>query len=115
MKKLLLLISIIALAVFLTPPYRSNAEKSPAKHEARFRKAKKPNHDEYIVVLDRETPASEVEPVANGLAQSHGGSLMGVFRYAIKGFGVRMPEGAAKALAKDPRVILVEENAQVEQ
>ena len=114
MKKLLLLISLLGLPVFLIPTDTSNAEQSPAKHEAKFRKAKKPKHGEYIVVLNEQTPASEVEGIANELAHTHGGDLMGVLRHAIKGFGVRMSEGAAKQLAKDPRVILVEENAQSE-
>ncbi|MDX6501475.1 MAG: aqualysin 1 [Blastocatellia bacterium] len=115
MKKLFVLFALIlAVATLLTLPFSSRAEKSPEKHEAKFRKAKKPKHDEYIVVLNNETPVSEVEAIANRLAHSHGGSVMGVFRHAIKGFGVRMSEGAAKALANDPRVLLVEENAQSE-
>lgn len=114
MKKLLLLICLVPLGVLLTPSYPSHAEKSAAIHEARFRKAKKPKHNEYIILLQRETPDSEIDEIANSLANSYGGSVMGIVRHAVKGFGVRMTEGAAKTLAKDPRVILIEENAQSE-
>lgn len=114
MKKFLLTLALISAVAFLLPLSPSQAQKPPAKHVAKFIRAKRPKNNEYIVVLNRETPSSEVEATANGLARLHGGRLMGVLRNAIKGFGIRMPEAEAKALSNDPRVESVEENAQSE-
>jgi subtilisin family serine protease len=115
MKKPMLLISLLALAVFMAPPYPSRAEKPAPKQQTKFKKAKKARPGEYIVVLQQGIADSEIEAIADSLTRSHGGNLMGpVLRHAIKGFGVRMSEGAAKLLADDPRILQVEENAQSE-
>lgn len=99
----MLLISLLALAVFMAPPYLSRAEKPAPKQPTKFKKAKKARPGEYIVVLQQGIADSEIEAIADSLTRSHGGNLMGpVLRHAIKGFGVRMSEGAAKLLADDP-------------
>ena len=114
MKKLLVVIALVTAGVFLISLFPSQAQQSAAKHLAKFIKAKRPVNNEYIVVLRKEIPSSDVEPVAAALTRLHGGSLMGVFHHALKGFGIRMPEAAAIALANNPQVESVEENAQSE-
>lgn len=114
MKKLLYSLALIAAVAFLIPQFPSHAQKSPDKPVTKFRKAKKPIKNEYIVVLRNDIPKGDVEPMANALARLHGGRLMGVFQHALKGFGIRLPEAAAKALANHPQVEFVEENAQSE-
>lgn len=68
----------------------------------------------YLVVLRDDTPAGQVEKVARGLARAHGGSAVAFYRHALRGFAARLSERAAEALARDPRVALVEEDAVVE-
>ena len=68
----------------------------------------------YLVVLRDDTPSGQVEKVAHGLARAHGGSAVATYRHALRGFAARLSEQAAEALARDPRVALVEEDAPVE-
>ncbi len=68
----------------------------------------------YLVMLRDDTPAGQVEKVARGLARAHGGSAVALYRHALRGFAARLSERAAEALARDPRVALVEEDAVVE-
>lgn len=111
MKNFLLSLALIAAGVLLLPPFQSQAQKSSVNHASKILKAKRPIAGEYIVVLRKDMPWGEVEPTANALARMHGGRLMGIFRHALKGFGIRLPERAAQALANNPQVEFVEENA----
>ncbi|MFY1702777.1 S8 family peptidase [Micromonospora sp. WMMA1923] len=71
----------------------------------------------YLVRL-RDTPASasagaadtEVTRVADRLRARYGGTVGHVWRNALKGFEVRLPERAARRLAADPAVAAVEQN-----
>src|SRR3989442_7315952 len=49
--------------------------------------------------------------IAGKLGSAHVGKLLNVYRKALKGFSISMPETAAIALSQDPRVLYVEENA----
>lgn len=74
--------------------------------------------DSYIVQLN--VARSEVEQVARELVQTHGAQFERVrgrdslFSNGLKGFGARMSSAVADAVAQDPRVALVEENAVVD-
>jgi len=69
--------------------------------------------DQYIVVLRDNTPGRDVDSVAAEMAQGHGGTIGHVYRHALKGFSIRLPEAAALALSHDPRVEYVEEDGEV--
>jgi subtilisin family serine protease len=66
----------------------------------------------YIVRL-RTSSASEVADTAARLAADHGGSVVDVYRHAIRGFAVRMSESDARALARDPEVAAVDQDGVV--
>ena len=122
--RLLVALMLVALTVpFIT--WRSsnaapeNASQSPAPPQSQDRKldnklhrVAKPIRDQYIVVLNRDTPAEQVDPIANELVGRHGGTTRYIYQHAIKGFSIQMPEAAAIALSNDPRVQYVEEDAE---
>jgi subtilisin family serine protease len=86
---------------------------TPAQEKGeKFRRSGKPVRDHYIVVLKPETPSEEVEAVTNELLGKHGGTTRHVYTHAIKGFSIEMPEAAAIALSRDPKVEYVEEDAE---
>ena len=60
----------------------------------------------YVVVLHPET--TDVAGAAAGLAHAHGGTVGFVYRYALRGFSVRLPAAGAAAIARDPAVEYVE-------
>ncbi|HLM56870.1 MAG TPA: S8 family peptidase, partial [Pyrinomonadaceae bacterium] len=73
---------------------------------------------QYIVVLDdvaagQRGDFSMARQVADVLTSAFGGKVERVYQHAINGFSVTMPEQAARALANDPRVALVEEDTVV--
>jgi subtilisin family serine protease len=68
--------------------------------------------DQYIVVLRDDTPGPDVDSIAAALAHGHGGVMGHVYRYALKGFSIRLPEAAALALSHNPRVEYVEEDVE---
>lgn len=111
---LILLLALIAGAMSLESWPTSQAQRPQESHPTKFRRAKRPIANEYIVVLKRDTPSSQVDELANALAHAHGGRVLGVLRDAVKAFLIRLPEQAAIALAKNHQVLLVEQNAQSE-
>lgn len=78
----------------------------------KFRKSKKPVRDNYIVVLTDDTPADDVEAVTNDFLAKHGGTAHQIYKHTIKGFSIELPEAAAMALSRDPRVAYVEEDTE---
>ena len=113
--RLILATLLIAVAVPLIAWQRSSAAQgngtppSPAQAD-KFRRAAKPVRDRYIVVLKRETKSEEVESTKNELLAKHGGNADHIYTHAIKGFSVQMPEAAAIALSRNPKVEYVEED-----
>jgi subtilisin family serine protease len=92
---------------------QGNASPAPSQERAeKFRKSGKPVRDHYIVVLKPETPSEEVEAVANELLAQHGGTTRYIYKTAIKGFSIELPEAAAIALSRNPKVEYVEEDAE---
>ena len=78
---------------------------------AQLIRAERPVPNEYLVVL---RGAPDVAAVASEMAGVHRGEVLRVFRNALAGFSVRLPdEAAARALAGDPRVRWVEEDGRV--
>jgi subtilisin family serine protease len=63
----------------------------------------------YVVVLADST--GDVDAAARQHASDQGGRLGHVYRHALKGFSITMPEGRAAALARQPGVVSVEEDA----
>jgi subtilisin family serine protease len=81
------------------------------------RPAEQPIAGSYIVVLnpssarsasERSSQEPLVATVAQELSRDHGGTVGGVYQYALKGFSVRLTGDEAQALADDPRVDYVE-------
>lgn len=65
----------------------------------------------YVVVL--EESVADVPAVARELATSRGGTVEHLYEHALKGFSATLAPSAALALAEDPRVRWVEEDAPV--
>lgn len=66
--------------------------------------------NQYIVVLNDPLPSSDVPEVANQLVQQHRGTILHIYRHALKGFAAKLTDAAAAAIALDPRVDFVEED-----
>jgi subtilisin family serine protease len=69
----------------------------------------------YIVVLREDAAAVAARPaeVAGAMAAAHGGSVTFVYEHALRGFAARLSGAGARALARDPRVLYVEHDAEV--
>ena len=55
-----------------------------------IRKVAEPIPNQYIVVLKDRVKSASVPSLAKDLALQHGGELRFIYRYALKGFAVRM-------------------------
>ena len=76
-------------------------------------RAARPVPGRYIVLLDGRTKQEDVDVEADELARRHGGTVRGTWRHAVRGFVADLGAAQAEALARDPRVVLVEEDAVV--
>jgi subtilisin family serine protease len=70
---------------------------------------------QWIVVLNDEAAgprgaSSKAAAVAQDLALTHGGTVTAVYRHALNGFALEIPEAAARAISRDPRVEYVEQD-----
>jgi subtilisin family serine protease len=82
-----------------------------AQSTGEIRRAQRPKAGQYLIVLnDIEDP----ESVGPELAAAFRGKLRRVYREALRGFNANLTESAARAIAADPRVRYVEEDAIVE-
>ena len=71
--------------------------------------------NQYIVVMDdQQVRAAEVPGLAQALARQHGGRVLFVYQHALRGFALEIPARAAAALARNPRVRYVEQDAEME-
>ena len=75
-----------------------------------IRRSRDPIRNQYIVMV---APTSDGEAVGREAEMLFRGRLKHVYRRALRGFSIRLTDTAAAALARDPRVILIEEDAQV--
>jgi aqualysin 1 len=115
--RLVIAMLLVAGVVPLISWHRSSAAQaggspSSPRPADKFRRAAKPVHDRYIVVLKGETPREQVEAVANELIAQHGGNADHIYTHAIKGFSVQTSEAAAMALSRNPKVEYVQEDGQ---
>jgi subtilisin family serine protease len=86
--------------------------------------SERPVLDQYIVVLNPGAARGPGQPawagppvslVASDVALRYGAErLLHVYEHALLGFAVRMPEARATAMARDPRVALVEQDGVVQ-
>jgi aqualysin 1 len=95
---------IVAILVVLvaTAAFAGNGE---------VRRAQRAVPNQYIVVL--EDFVTDVPGAAHALATVHGGLVGHVYEAALRGFSIRLPQGAAEALARDSYVKYVEEDGVV--
>ena len=110
---LALLLSLAASMIMITGGAR--AQEQSRRPADKFLRSQGANaiRDQYIVVLRDDIPGPDVDSIAAELAQSHGGVRGHVYRYALTGFSIQLPEAAALALSHDPRVEYVEEDNEV--
>ena len=125
--RLLVALTLVALAVPLIMLRSSNAapknvSQSPLSPQSqsqdkrpdkKFHRAGKPIRDHYIVVLNSDTLADQVEPISNDLLSRHGGTTKHIYKHALRGFSIQLSEAAAMALSQDPRVQYVQEDGEV--
>ena len=86
------------------------AEAASAQGQGQIRAVARPVAGRYIVVLRSN---DDPEAVANQSAANYRGRLRHVYRAALKGFSIQLPEPAARALANDPRFAYVEQDGVV--
>ena len=108
--------ALIAL-VWVSPAVRSQDSDKAQRTQAKFRRNARPVAGQYIVVLNDEAVGprgenSRAQELAAEMGFAHRGNVRHVFKHAIQGFSVRMPEEAAQALSRDPRVLFVEEDGE---
>jgi subtilisin family serine protease len=112
-----------AFAFFTFAAYQSEGQEQEAKsqrveneeQEAKYRRAKEPIPNRYIVVLEDWSTggrgeASRAADVANEMRSIYGGKVERVFKHAISGFTAELDAREVEALMKDPRVKYVEED-----
>ncbi|HWS52828.1 MAG TPA: S8 family peptidase [Pyrinomonadaceae bacterium] len=90
----------------------------PVKADKYRARGKEAIPDQYIVVLNEEAAGlagqfSQAAQVADVLTAAYGGKVNRVYKHALQGFAVSLKKDAALALAEDPRVAFVEEDAVV--
>jgi hypothetical protein len=83
----------------------------PAAEAARFKRSMNRIEGRYIVMLNDDIPAADVDRLASVLARQHQGRVLGTMKHAMRGFGVQLTEAQARALMYHPFVAQVEEDA----
>ena len=87
-----------------------NAQDSKGK----FLKVPNAVPNQYIVVFkDAVVGSADITPLAHSLSRAHGGTPDHIYNHALKGFSIRIPESAARALSNNPRVAYVQEDSVV--
>ena len=76
-------------------------------------RAARPVTGSYIVLLRSDTKQEDVDVEADDLARQHGATVRGTWRHAVRGFVAEMGAAQAAAMARNPRVVLVEEDGLV--
>ncbi|HKG58729.1 MAG TPA: S8 family serine peptidase [Pyrinomonadaceae bacterium] len=81
--------------------------------ESKFHHTENAISNQYIVVLDPETSASQVSSTAQSLAATYGGQVGHIYEHALKGFSLETSEATAINLSNDSVVEYVEEDGLV--
>jgi hypothetical protein len=112
-KRFLVLATLLSLGVAtgcndLSSPIEAGTEQTTAlaKHSSETA----PDYDGYIVVLNDDVSANEVEAIASNLGNKHHGNVDHAFKHALKGFSVKLSKSDLDELKKDHRVKHVEPN-----
>jgi Subtilase family/Bacterial Ig domain/Peptidase inhibitor I9 len=70
--------------------------------------------DQYVVLFrDSAVAAKDVDVHARDLAQRNHATVLGTWRHSVRGFAARMTPAQVQVLANDPRVALVEADAEI--
>ena len=113
--KLFLALAIVSLGlVFVFGAFVDDTSVSAAasqRSQGKLLRAQRAIPGHYIVVLNEQ--AGEPHEAALALTFTHGGSARHVYTRALRGFSVTLPEAAAIALSRDPRVSYVEEDGEI--
>ena len=110
MKRVLVLFVAITLATLASSSLFVGGRGHAQKERNKFRRVQHAIVDQYVVVLNDQIPKPNVASLASELALARGGIPKHVYEHALKGFSVQLPEAAAIALSKDPRVDYVAED-----
>lgn len=112
-----ILLALIIVSLGLVFVFHSSVNKTSAsaaasqRSEGKLFRAERAIPGNYIVVLNEQ--AGNPHEAALALTFAHGGSARHVYTSALRGFSVTLPEAAAIALSRDPRVSYVEEDSEV--
>lgn len=110
MKRILWLILAIVVSLPLTLPAVITHGQAPGK----FRRVSNPIPNQYVVVFSNSAvSAAAVDATVNNLLSLHGGTVKHIYRAALRGFAVQMPEAVATTLSNDPQVEYVIEDGTV--
>jgi subtilisin family serine protease len=101
---------VVRIAVVLSIIALCNASSTQASQPDPIRRAPRAVHGRYIVGVRSVADADAVAAMAHGLRR---GRVKHVYRKAYHGFAIEASEAAARALALDPAVAHVEEDAVV--
>ncbi len=108
---------LVAASILACGPEGSPGGSEPAfknVHSGTVLRAERPVPGQYLVVFKEARVAKEaVDVQADELARSHGGRVFASWRHAVRGFAAQMSAAQAQALAQDPRVAWVEEDAEI--
>src|SRR5215213_8431312 len=110
MKRITILLVAIALACLVVSSLLSGGESHAQKAKNKFRRAKKPVANQYVIVFKDEVSVEEVGSLSSELAYAHNGVARHTYKAALKGFSAELTEPAAIALSNDPRIDYVEED-----
>ena len=107
-----LLLSLTAATTIPTDVSGQGQSKSKIKRKAR------PVPNQYIVVLRDWAVGGKGEQsfapqLAEDMGRGYGGEVLHVYRHALQGFSMRMPEAVAERLSEDARVEFIEEDGVV--
>lgn len=114
MKKILVYVAFIALCLPVSLPQTAHGQ----QNQGRILKRPRAIAGHYIVKLKDEAAGprgdeSKAEEIADELSGRFSGKLNHIFKHALNGFAIELPEAAALRLSQDPRVELVEEDVEV--
>ena len=110
--RVLLVVTVLLLGAGATVTAPAGAAPQPDPGSAHIVESPDAIPGEYIVTLTG-VPRSQVQAAAADLAGDHDGEVTFTYKRALRGFAVEMSAADARAVAADPRVASVEENARV--
>jgi subtilisin family serine protease len=125
MQRLKNLATSITIVAFLLLPATTSSHnqetRAPETPPGKFRKAKRPMPNRYIVVLEDDVVPDNLPPevrrqrvaaIARSHARTHGGTVDFIYETALKGYAIELSnEAAARAISNSPQVKWVEEDA----